>query len=57
MIEVDPVCGMEVEFDADTKKNVPSGVFQGLMYFFCAPDCKAEFFENPEEYVRVEAGD
>lgn len=51
MMAIDPVCGMEVEFDADTKKNVPAATHNDREYFFCSQDCKDAFTDDPSEYV------
>ncbi len=43
----DPVCGMQV----DEKKAAATSVYQGTIYYFCAPGCKATFDKNPEKFV------
>jgi YHS domain-containing protein len=44
---VDPVCKMIV-----TKVNPPGGSteYGGDKYYFCAPGCRQEFVEHPEQY-------
>lgn len=47
MTQIDPVCGMELhEPDA-----AGTSVFEGKTYYFCSPDCKEEFDEEPELYL------
>lgn len=43
----DPVCGMEV----DPKTAPAKTEYEGQMYYFCAPGCKAAFEEQPEKYL------
>jgi len=43
----DPVCGMEVNpQDAEHKT-----VYKGRIYYFCSPQCKKAFEENPDYYL------
>jgi len=43
----DPVCGLEVHpSDADSWVE-----FEGTQYYFCCPECRRVFEENPEEYA------
>lgn len=46
----DPVCGMRVE------KETAAGMstFQGKDYFFCSLQCKKEFDNDPEKYLKAE---
>lgn len=44
---IDPVCGMEV----DEKTAPAKAEYGGKTYYFCAPGCKEEFEENPEEFI------
>lgn len=44
---IDPVCKMEVE-EATAQWT---SEYQGQIYYFCAPGCKASFDENPEKYL------
>jgi len=46
-MEIDPVCGMEV----DPKTAAASYEYEGKMYYFCAPGCKASFEKDPEKYL------
>ena len=43
----DVVCGMKLEGQtiADTT------MYRGLIYGFCASECKAEFIKNPKAYL------
>ena len=47
---IDPVCGMEV----DEKTAAATSTYKGKTYYFCAPGCKEEFDENPEEFIAEE---
>jgi YHS domain-containing protein len=44
---IDPVCGMTVDENSATLTSE----FQGWTYYFCAPGCKREFDDDPEQYV------
>ncbi len=44
---IDPVCGMEVKED----EAAATSTYQGKTYYFCSQACKADFDENPEEYI------
>jgi len=46
-IAIDPVCHMEVEI-ATAKYT---SMYEGQMYYFCAPGCKRSFDRQPEAYV------
>lgn len=46
----DPVCGMQVNEDQAASKGL-TGEFQGQTYFFCSPDCKQQFEQNPQRYT------
>ena len=47
--DIDPVCGTEVnESKADQQVE-----HMGNKYYFCAPECKTAFEENPEKYIRL----
>ncbi len=51
MTQIDPVCGMELhEPDA-----TGTSVYEGKTYYFCSPDCKEVFDEEPELYVHDRA--
>lgn len=45
--EVDPVCGMKVERNAELKS-----VYAGKAYYFCNKTDKAAFDKNPESYLK-----
>jgi YHS domain-containing protein len=51
-MEKDPVCGMDVDPKTATWKSE----YQGKMYYFCAPGCKADFDKNPQKYVKSVGG-
>ncbi len=48
----DLVCGMGV----DENKAKAKSDYKGKTYYFCAPGCKKFFDENPEKYLKGEAG-
>ena len=43
---VDVVCKMKVD-----KSVIDTSVYKGKTYYFCSPDCKKQFDENPEKYI------
>lgn len=43
----DPVCGMEI----DPKHAAAKMEYQGKIYYFCSPGCKAAFEKEPANYV------
>jgi Cu+-exporting ATPase len=43
---VDPVCGMKVAADPETKVE-----YAGEEYYFCSPGCMSTFRSNPEAYI------
>ena len=45
---IDLVCGMEV----DEKTAKFTAKYQGKTYYFCAPECKIVFEENPEKFIK-----
>ena len=47
-IEIDPVCGMEV----DTTTSQLSLEHDGKTYWFCGKGCLLEFRDDPEAYLR-----
>ncbi len=47
MQAVDPVCGMTVE----TTQTPYKALYKGKIYYFCSPQCKKAFQENPEYYL------
>jgi Cu+-exporting ATPase len=46
-IEIDPVCGMEV----DSATSVLSFEYDGTTYWFCGKGCLLEFKDDPEQYL------
>jgi len=50
---VDPVCGMEVDEMTAPAKTA----YRGKIYYFCAPACKEEFEENPDDFLAYEDED
>jgi Cu+-exporting ATPase len=44
----DPVCGMDV----DPQQAAGQSEYQGQTYYFCAPGCKRQFDQNPQQYVQ-----
>ena len=48
-IEIDPVCGMEV----NESKAGRQLEYLGDRYFFCTSACKTAFERNPEKYTRL----
>jgi len=52
-MEVDPVCGMDV----DPKTAAGKSEYQGKTYYFCSPGCKKDFDKDPAQYVgQTQAG-
>lgn len=47
MKHTDPVCGMEV----DEKEAAGTSRYQEKDYYFCAPDCKEAFDEDPTDFL------
>ena len=43
----DPVCGMNV----DPQSTAGKSEYQGQMYYFCCPGCKASFDKDPGKYL------
>ena len=46
-IEIDPVCGMEV----DTETSLLSYEHDGTTYWFCGKGCLLEFQDDPDKYL------
>ena len=42
-----PVCGMDV----DTATATEQSEYEGQTYYFCSPECKEAFNDEPEKYV------
>jgi YHS domain-containing protein len=49
-IEIDPVCGMDV----DTTTSELSFEYHGKTYWFCARGCLLEFRDDPERYLAAD---
>jgi Cu+-exporting ATPase len=47
-MEIDPVCGMEVDPKSATYKST----FQGKTFYFCSPGCKRDFDKEPQKYIK-----
>lgn len=47
-MEIDPVCGMEV----DPPSAAGSFEYGGVTYYFCSTGCLEDFREDPESYLR-----
>jgi YHS domain-containing protein len=52
-INIDPVCGMEV----DPVTAAGQSEYQGQTYYFCSAGCKDAFDRNPESYIGSTPGD
>ena len=46
-MEIDPVCGMEV----NPKTAAGKSDYQGKTYYFCSLGCKRDFDKEPQKYV------
>jgi YHS domain-containing protein len=47
VMEIDPVCGMEVDpATAEWKWD-----FEGTTYYFCAKGCMEDFIEDPQAHL------
>ncbi len=47
---IDPVCGMTVDPEVATSRNLHSK-HDGLDYYFCGRGCKLDFDEDPEHHL------
>ena len=47
-MEIDPVCGMEV----DPKTAANKSNYQGKTYYFCSQEDKKAFDKEPQKYVK-----
>jgi YHS domain-containing protein len=47
-MEIDPVCGMEVDPKTATNKSN----YQGKTYYFCSTEDKNAFDKEPQKYVK-----
>jgi YHS domain-containing protein len=45
---LDLVCGTVVDED----KTDYTSQYQGMTFYFCSPDCKTAFDNDPEKYLR-----
>ena len=52
-MEIDPVCGMDV----DPKTAAGKSEYQGKTYYFCGLGCKRDFDKDPGKYVGNVQGD
>jgi P-type Cu+ transporter len=46
-LEIDPVCGMEV----DPKAAEAAWEYEGVTYYFCSRGCLIDFREDPGSYL------
>lgn len=46
-MEIDPVCGMEV----DPAAAAASYEYRGTTYYFCSEACLQDFVEDPESHI------
>lgn len=46
-VALDPVCGMSVEIASARHRYE----FEGQLYYFCCPHCKAKFQKDPSQYL------
>lgn len=46
---VDPVCGMNVA----TATARHTAEYEGVVYYFCCPHCRAAFVEHPQDYLHT----
>ena len=51
-LEVDPVCGMEVD-----PKASPREKYYGHTYYFCSEGCEEDFKKSPAAYLRPAQSD
>lgn len=49
-IQIDPVCGMDVD-DATSQLSL---VHEGVTYWFCSRGCLLEFQDHPEAYLSAD---
>ncbi len=50
-IEIDPVCGMEV--DTDDRRTSRSS-YDGTTYWFCGRGCLLDFKDDPERFLSAD---
>jgi Cu+-exporting ATPase len=46
-MEIDPVCGMEV----NPQSAAGSYEYKGTTYYFCSTGCLQDFKDDPESYI------
>jgi Cu+-exporting ATPase len=46
-VEIDPVCGMEV----DPATAAGSFEYRGVTYYFCSEGCLQDFREDPQRFL------
>ncbi len=46
---IDPVCGMDV----DPKQASGKSDYQGQTFYFCSPNCVAQFDADPHRYAQA----
>ena len=46
-MEIDPVCGMEV----DPTAAEAAWEYEGVTYYFCSTGCLIDFREDPDSYL------
>src|ERR1043165_3987280 len=51
-VEVDPVCGMEVD-----PKVSPREEYKGQTFYFCSEGCESDFKKSPAAYLRPAPSD
>jgi YHS domain-containing protein len=49
-MSIDPICGMEV----DETKAAGKSTYRDQVFYFCSPQCKQKFDENPESIQETE---
>lgn len=47
MKSTDPVCGMEIDANAES----PAQVHEGRRYYFCSAQCRTAFVADPGKYA------
>jgi Cu+-exporting ATPase len=47
----DPVCGMQV----DEMQAKATAQHQGRTFYFCSPECRQQFQQEPDRYARQTA--
>lgn len=52
LISLDPVCGMEV----DEQQPGDTYEYEKKVYYFCSPECKEKFAQDPVGYTGLKDG-